>query len=1329
MNDMFTQTSFKEVKIQAKNFETFQEAFLSKSRDSLNSLQETDIKMNLKKIPIVQIDEEAIKLNNVDLHEISSPTHTFHPPIEEKIKTSNYTLSVISNNENNEHLLKEFKDKESSPNALSLASSPGGQVSCFGKKPKRLRPRNSRTLEIGPKGTIIDNSPKNTFTEVMDFRKKGTSFINNNLLEEHLKKRNSTVIPFVKKFMSKLKNASSFRNIAQLKDTNFKLLNDSTYFYDEVIKEQNLLDSEGFKKFFLNLQAFYESQLYRLKKLLCLKWFKTIGSKYRTVFHPYQTIKILWDICHLMVIVFWFFYIPLLMAFEEVHTQQYSQQYRISFISSLFLIIDIIVNLNTSYFKNGVVERRRSKIFSYYISTRFPYDFITCLPILLDWIISIHAADFNFINFQSYRTIHYIKFLFFVKFTTFREISNRILEKFLLKEKFQNILALFKVFFISILVAHLFACFWFLTADLSQTSETWLTKLNLKDSTWNIQYLYSMYWASITMMTVGYGDIVPQNDSETIVCLISVLLGCAVYAYNINSIGMILQDLNKESISFNHNINIINQFMQRKKINNDLQMRIREYLRFIWKEENAQNLEEEHKIIELLSSSLKEELLIEAYGSVLKKYPMFFANFSENSLRKVVNIIKDIKLIPDENVFLEEDDDALSIFFIMKGKVELYVSKEENPLVVRELGVGDYFGEIGFFSGKKRVLSAKSKDFTTLFSINREEFIKVLQKNSDDFEKFCMIQDQIQLYENYFPLKLRCFSCNQLGHLAGQCHLIHFMADQEKVIKTYNFYIDQERDENWKRKVRKINALKTKKTLLTTSRKIKDMLKKEKDALNELNIGNQWQSMSSSEQLFSEEGDEDDEDEDDEVHEPEIDELKEEEDSPSDDDKTNEELQPEILTNDNKNSLIQLNNNDNNSINPPKKIANIKKKYSSSHEDLVNFVKEVKEEGSQSNSAYILNIPKIVLQKRHSASAAMLTPKNFDDPLTNNTKEGHQEIRSKKGKGSTTDIHRAVRKKTLESSTVTSHSYSKNKIGSPPSNEIKVSVENIKKMQNSNPNINSVSEDTTKYTAGHRSILKVPGDKSISPLIPLDKHNINAMNNFNAMNVINAMNVHKNSVFSKNAIANNLLGLRPSLYSNNPSNNKEITSITNMEKNPNMLNPPLPSSVYDPTNEVNKILDNFDRVQNFKNYFPHNNCKVVSEALNMKKIIPLKYSKSLKERRKSIDARLAKYTFFLDEMKDKMPEAIKKKAAINNKKKREGFIGRIPTFKEEQGGYKFDEEVLKKNQKNWQTKQYFTGLLNREQNKLNFSDVVNLILHDPFLKKQIKKKVKIISNK
>ena len=91
--------------------------------------------------------------------------------------------------------------------------------------------------------------------------------------------------------------------------------------------------------------------------------------------------------------------------------------------------------------------------------------------------------------------------------------------------------------------------------------------------------------------------------------------------------------------------------MEKKNIDHNLQMKIREYLRFIWEEESTQNAELEAEIIEKLSKSLKSELTFESYGQIFQKYPLFFANFSEKCLTELMYKIKEVRNIPEDNIF------------------------------------------------------------------------------------------------------------------------------------------------------------------------------------------------------------------------------------------------------------------------------------------------------------------------------------------------------------------------------------------------------------------------------------------------------------------------------------------------------------------------------------------------------------------------------------------------------------------------------------------------------------------------------------------------------
>jgi len=105
-------------------------------------------------------------------------------------------------------------------------------------------------------------------------------------------------------------------------------------------------------------------------------------------------------------------------------------------------------------------------------------------------------------------------------------------------------------------------------------------------------------------------------------------------------------------IIFNRaNIAVINKYMDKKHIDYNLQMKIREYLRFIWQEESTQNADIETEIINKLSKSLKSELIYESFGQILRNSPLFFANFSEKCLSELMYEIMEVRNIPEDLIF------------------------------------------------------------------------------------------------------------------------------------------------------------------------------------------------------------------------------------------------------------------------------------------------------------------------------------------------------------------------------------------------------------------------------------------------------------------------------------------------------------------------------------------------------------------------------------------------------------------------------------------------------------------------------------------------------
>ena len=90
--------------------------------------------------------------------------------------------------------------------------------------------------------------------------------------------------------------------------------------------------------------------------------------------------------------------------------------------------------------------------------------------------------------------------------------------------------------------------------------------------------------------------------------------------------------------------------MKLKNIDSDLQVRARKYLEYVWSEEKLTE-ENEDELMSKLSKSLREEILLQSHGKILMKFPFLYKNFSEKTIRKLIDLIKTIRFSPEEIIF------------------------------------------------------------------------------------------------------------------------------------------------------------------------------------------------------------------------------------------------------------------------------------------------------------------------------------------------------------------------------------------------------------------------------------------------------------------------------------------------------------------------------------------------------------------------------------------------------------------------------------------------------------------------------------------------------
>lgn len=312
-------------------------------------------------------------------------------------------------------------------------------------------------------------------------------------------------------FVSKIRNLGYMNDYSNLNPQDFKIINDLG-FYDH---EKEKISSKRILRMILKLF----SPIYRFVS-------QNILTE-KLLIHPYNNYKIIWDVINMINILFFFIYIPLTICFPDIILSTISVN-----LCSSMLIIDLLLEMNTIYFKCGIEMKNRKKIVVNYLVHDFFFDVIPLIGIYM----KILQVDF----FQM------LDLLYFLKIWSILRTNKRLSNRFQIHNKMKGIKDLITFILLIMIVAHLISCFWVYVGLNYNNTHNWLENYSLQDKTWDVQYLNSFYWSLVTIMTVGYGDIIPQNNVEKIYTLFVILFGCMMLPYSINCIGLIIQKMKQD---------------------------------------------------------------------------------------------------------------------------------------------------------------------------------------------------------------------------------------------------------------------------------------------------------------------------------------------------------------------------------------------------------------------------------------------------------------------------------------------------------------------------------------------------------------------------------------------------------------------------------------------------------------------------------------------------------------------------------------------------------------------------------------------------------------
>ena len=235
-------------------------------------------------------------------------------------------------------------------------------------------------------------------------------------------------------------------------------------------------------------------------------------------------------------------------------------------------------------------------------------------------------------------------------------------------------------------------------------------------------YIRSFYWCVTSLATVGYGDIVPHTDLETIYAILVMVAGVGMFGYVIGNIAHVITNLHPSRVRYIETMEGINAFMDYRGIPALLQHRIRGYYAYRWEKRLGFD---ESAILNDLSVSLRGEVSLFLKKEVIEKVP-FFKGASEELVREISLAMRPAVYMPGDPVF-RAGERGEEMYFIGRGEVE--VLAKDGTAVQAVLRDGDFFGEGSLVRGQPRSATVRAVGFCDLYALDKVSFESIMQRH------------------------------------------------------------------------------------------------------------------------------------------------------------------------------------------------------------------------------------------------------------------------------------------------------------------------------------------------------------------------------------------------------------------------------------------------------------------------------------------------------------------------------------------------------------------------------------------------------------------------
>ncbi|RZC60388.1 hypothetical protein C5167_022141 [Papaver somniferum] len=386
--------------------------------------------------------------------------------------------------------------------------------------------------------------------------------------------------------------------------------------------------------------------------------------------------------------------------------------------------VDIIIQFFVA-FRDPQTYRmvsKRTTIALRYLKSSFILDLLACCP----W-------DLIYASCGKKEEVRYLLWIRLYR-------VRKVIEFFQHMEKDIRINYLFtrivKLLAVELYCTHTAACiFYYLATTLPAEKEgyTWIGSLKLGDYSYSNfreidlgkRYIVSLYFAIVTMATVGYGEIHAVNVREMIFVMIYVSFDMILGAYLIGNMTALIVKGSKTE-RFRDKMADIMKYMNRNKLGKEIRDQIKGHLRLQYESSYTEAV-----VLQDIPISIRAKISQTLYRDFIEDVPLFKGCSPELKNQIVIRLHEEF-FLPGE-VIMEQGNIVDQIYFVCDGVLEeMGIGEEGSEVTVSLLEPNSSFGELSILCNMPQPYTIRVCELCRLLRLDKESFISILEICSSD---------------------------------------------------------------------------------------------------------------------------------------------------------------------------------------------------------------------------------------------------------------------------------------------------------------------------------------------------------------------------------------------------------------------------------------------------------------------------------------------------------------------------------------------------------------------------------------------------------------------